>query len=52
LFVGILNVNSTVPFLDTYAVELLLLIGGVWVLVTSILGEVAVGFLDPRTELR
>jgi peptide/nickel transport system permease protein len=52
LFVGILNVNSTVPFLDTYAVELLLLIGGGWVLLTSILGEVAVGFLDPRTELR
>lgn len=49
LFVAILNINSTVPFLDTYAMELLLLIGGAWVLLASILSEVAVGLLDPRT---
>lgn len=53
LFVGSLklNVDASVP-LDTYAMEFLLLIGGVCVLLASILSELAAGLLDPRTELR
>lgn len=51
LFVGILNVQSTSPVLDTYAAEVLLLIGGAGVLLASLLGELAIGFLDPRVRL-
>jgi peptide/nickel transport system permease protein len=51
LFVQVLNVNATAPVLDTYAMQVLLLIGGVLVLAASLLGELAVGLLDPRVKL-
>jgi peptide/nickel transport system permease protein len=51
LFVRVLNVNSGAPILDTYAMQLLLLIGGALVLTASVLGELAVGLLDPRVNL-
>lgn len=51
LFVRVLNVSGGAPILDTYAMQLLLLIGGVLVLTASVLGELAVGLLDPRVNL-
>ena len=48
LFVGVLNWNSNVPVVDTYAAQLLLLIGGALVIAVSVLGELAVGLIDPR----
>jgi len=51
LFVRVLNVNGGAPILDTYAMQLLLLIGGLLVLTASLLGELAVGLLDPRVNL-
>jgi len=51
LFIEVMNVNSTSPVLDTYGMQLLLLLGGVLVLVASLLGELAVGLLDPRVNL-
>jgi peptide/nickel transport system permease protein len=52
LFLQTLNTGSTSNVLDAYAAQLLLLIGGTFVIVSSILGELAVGILDPRTKLR
>jgi ABC-type dipeptide/oligopeptide/nickel transport system permease component len=48
LFISLLNLNSEVPVLDTYAVQLLLLIGGALVVLASLLGELAIGLIDPR----
>jgi len=52
LFVALLNLNSTVPVIDAYALELLLLLGGACVLVASLLGDLVVGLLDPRVGFR
>jgi peptide/nickel transport system permease protein len=52
MFVRVLNTNSSVNVLDTNAAQLLLLLGGVLVLAASVLGELALTFLDPRVELR
>lgn len=51
LFVRVLDLNGAAPVLDTYAMQLLLLIGGVLVLAASLLGELGVGLLDPRVRL-
>jgi len=48
VFVRVLNWNSNVPVVDTYAAQLLLLIGGALVIAVSVLGELAVGLIDPR----
>jgi peptide/nickel transport system permease protein len=52
LFVALLNVNSTVPSIDAYAVELLFLIGGAFVVLASLAAEAALGLLDPRVRLQ
>ncbi len=44
-----LNVDATVP-MEIYGMQLLLLIGGALVLTASLLGEVVVVLLDPRTR--
>jgi ABC-type dipeptide/oligopeptide/nickel transport system permease component len=51
LFVGDLklNVDAFVP-VDTYALQFALLLGGALMITVSILGEVAVWLLDPRTR--
>lgn len=51
LFFDLLNVTSASPTLDAYAVQLLLLLGGVCVLAASLLGELAIAILDPRVRL-
>jgi peptide/nickel transport system permease protein len=48
LFISLLNLNSEVPVLDTYTAQLLLLIGGALVVLASLLGELAIGLIDPR----
>ena len=45
------EVTSASPTLDAYAIQLVLLLGGVCVLVASLLGELAVVLLDPRVRL-
>jgi ABC-type dipeptide/oligopeptide/nickel transport system permease component len=51
LFISVLNVNSTSPVLDTYAMQVLLLLGCALVLTASLLGELAVALLDPRVNV-
>lgn len=49
---GVLNTNSQVPIVDTYAVQLLLLVGGGFMFVASLLGELAIEWIDPRLGFR
>lgn len=53
LFVGMLalNVDALVP-IDTYQMQLILLFAGALMLTASLLGEAAVGLLDPRARPR
>jgi peptide/nickel transport system permease protein len=45
------EVNPNIPALDAYAVQLLLLLTGALLLAASVLSELAVALLDPRTRL-
>lgn len=51
VFVNVLNVNSTSASIDAYLAELLLLVGGGFVLLASVLSEVMISLLDPRVRL-
>lgn len=44
------EINPNAPVLDSYAAEILLLVSGLLLLVTSLLSELAVIWLDPRAR--
>jgi ABC-type dipeptide/oligopeptide/nickel transport system permease component len=52
VFINVLAVNSTSASIEAYLAELLLLVGGVFVLLASILSEVLLRLLDPRVRLQ
>jgi peptide/nickel transport system permease protein len=52
VFVNLLELNvDAVPQVDTYALELALLFGVAVILLASMLGEIVLALLDPRTRL-
>ena len=51
VFINVLAVNSTSGSIDAYLAELLLLIGGAFVLLASVLSELLLSVLDPRVRL-
>jgi peptide/nickel transport system permease protein len=51
VFVGLLQLDAEgIPQVDTYALQLALLLGAAVILTASILSEVALALLDPRTR--
>lgn len=51
VFINVLAVNSTSASIEAYLAELLLLIGGAFVLIASVLSEILLSVLDPRVRL-
>jgi ABC-type dipeptide/oligopeptide/nickel transport system permease component len=52
VFVNLLQLNvDAIPQVDTYALELALLFGVAVILLASMLGEIVLALLDPRTRL-